>query len=608
MPAHAILIYLHLLLVLLFCVEPGLASFFLECPQECECRGPAASCKGGVIPPLDPRSTQLSFDSADPPITVFSASFAQHMDHLVTLELSSVGMTELESGALGQIPRLAALNITRNNITSLNLGTFENCSHLSSLSLENNNIRVIENGTFAPLTSLVNLSLAQNALTFLPGQLPGQLSLLDLDFNKIAAVPSLALDRLTTLNLCHNVISKVTQNQAGMQRLRNLCLGGSNFTVSERLINTKNFPELESLKLQGGEFGVKITPQAGDNIKGMANLRTLELDSCILSDLQLFNQPNSSLENLRVSNLKVKSKTSVSVRSRLALPSVHVFDVSGSPILAHFFLTSPAREGFVLTELTTLKMSRCNIMTFDKSVLLAKAPNIKRLDLSYNPLECTCYGLSWIPKYVREDKLSLVGEENTTCASPDHLAGLPLLTATLCPITTTNTSEVTTAPSTIPAKQTTTAIPTTLSPNTTEPRKTTLTSKQSPTTTTALPLTTKAEPTTMQPTTEASEASTLLGEIAVNNSGIGRSGTLPGSAAVDAGTLESPAAPKNRLSLTWLGIAAGTLLLVMFVVVAVGAVVRNSRNRRMIISHRRIDSRENMVAMAQICRSQDQLL
>lgn len=66
-----------------------------------------------------------------------------------------------------------------------------------------------------------------------------------------------------------------------MQRLRNLCLGGSNFTVSERLINTKNFPELESLKLQGGEFGVKITPQAGDNIKGMANLRTLELDSCM---------------------------------------------------------------------------------------------------------------------------------------------------------------------------------------------------------------------------------------------------------------------------------------------------------------------------------------
>lgn len=601
MPARAIL---HLLLVLPFCVDPGLASFFLQCPQACECQGPVAFCKGGKIPPLDPRSTQLSFDSADPPITVFSTSFAQHMDHLVTLELSSVGMTNIESGALGQIPRLTTLNITHNNITALHLGTFENCSLLSSLSLENNNIQVIENGTFVPLTSLVNLSLAQNALTFLPGQLPGQLRLLDLNFNKIAAVPSLALDRLITLNLCHNIIFNVTQNQPGMQRLRNLCLGGSNFTVTERLVSTENFPMLESLKLQGGDSGVKITPQAGDNIKGMASLRTLELDSCILSDLQLFNQPNSSLENLRVSNLKIKGKTSV--RSRLALPSVHVFDVSGSPILANFFLTSPARDGFVLTELTTLKMSRCNIKTFDKSVLLAKAPNIKRLDLSHNPLECTCYGLSWIPHYVREDKLSLVGEENTTCASPDHLAGLPLLTATLCPID--PSKETSTTPSTLPAKQTTTANSTILIPSTTEPRNVTSMNKHSPDTTTVLPLTTEAEPTTMQHTTEAAETSTLLGEIAVNISGIGRSGPPPGSVSVDAGTLESPAAPKTRPPLAWLGIAAGTLLLVMLVVVVVGAVVRNSRNRHLAISHRRISSQDNMVAMAQICRSQDQLL
>ncbi|XP_063584794.1 toll-like receptor 3 [Penaeus indicus] len=597
MPARAI----HsLLLVLPFCADLGLASYFLECPTVCKCLGPVVICKGGTIPPIGPQSTQLSFDSADPPITVFSTSFAQHMDHLVTLKLSSVGMTKFESGALGRIPRLTTLNITRNNITALRLGTFENCSRLSSLSLENNNIQVIENGTFMPLTSLVNLSLAQNALTFLPGQLPGQLHLLDLNFNKIAAIPSLALERLITLNLCHNVISKVTQNQAGMQRLRNLCLGGSNFTVTERLVNTKNFPMLESLKLQGGDSGVKITPQAGANIKGMASLRTLELDSCILSDFQLFNQPNSSLENLRVSNLKIKGKASV--RSRLALPSVHVFDVSGSPILANFFLTSPAREGFVLTELTTLKMSRCNIKTFDKSVLLAKAPNIMRLDLSHNPLECTCYGLSWIPHYVREDKLSLEGEENTTCASPEHLAGLPLLTATLCPID--PSKETSTTSSTTPAKQ----IPTILTSSTTEPRNVTLMNKQSPDTTTALPLTTKARPTTMQHTTEATETSTLLGEISVNISGIGRSGSPPGSVSVDAGTLESQAAPKIRPPLAWLGIAAGTLLLLILVVVAVGAVVRNSRNRHLAISHRRIDSRDNMVAMAQICRSQDQLL
>lgn len=228
-----------------------------------------------------------------------------------------------------------------------------------------------------------------------------------------------------------------------------------------------------------------------------------------LNSLQLFNQPNSRLENLRVSDLKIKTRTPT--RSGIKLPSIHVFDVSGSPILAHFFLNTPAREGFVLTELTTLKMSRCNIKTFDESLLLSKAPNIERLDLSHNPLECTCYGLSWIPHYVREDKLSLLGEENTTCASPHHLTGVPLLTATLCPIVFPSKEQTTIPHIIFPEEITFTVPPTSPKSSTLRPiSNTTFTSKQPPNTTTSLPLTTMDELTT----TEVAETSTTLAAIA----------------------------------------------------------------------------------------------
>lgn len=148
-----------------------------------------------------------------------------------------------------------------------------------------------------------------------------------------------------------------------------------------------------------------------------------------LPSLSVFSQANSKIEQLTATNVDIPKQTR-SV-SRIQLPSIAVFDVSGSPLLARLFLTSGAPTS--LPDLKVLKMSRCKISIFLENFLQQKTPNVSKLDLSDNPLECTCYGLAWIPKYVRDGKLSLLQEEKTICETPSHLKGIPLLLATLCP-------------------------------------------------------------------------------------------------------------------------------------------------------------------------------
>lgn len=147
-------------------------------------------------------------------------------------------------------------------------------------------------------------------------------------------------------------------------------------------------------------------------------------------NLKFFNQANSKLQNLKATDITLFMTRSGF--SKFELPSIAIFDLSYSPILAQLFLTSSSP--YSMPELKVLKMSHCNIRVFHQSFVQYKTPNLDQLDLSNNPLECTCYGISWIPNYVRQGKLILLHEENTTCATPPHLKSIPLLTASLCPI------------------------------------------------------------------------------------------------------------------------------------------------------------------------------
>ena len=136
----------------------------------------------------------------------------------------------------------------------------------------------------------------------------------------------------------------------------------------------------------------------------------------------------STLHDLRMTNIILLSTRMFSPIFKL--PLITLLDFSGSPGLAHSFLESPPTR--ILNSLKILRMPGCRIASLPQSLQKHKLPNITHLDISFNPLKCTC-DLAWIPDNVREGKLVLENEEYTICATPEHLRNITLLTTTLCP-------------------------------------------------------------------------------------------------------------------------------------------------------------------------------
>lgn len=420
--------------VFMVCLLSITVAFFYppDCPATCECEGLTIKCDGGVIPSLDKRLTSFEIQGASPPITALTTAIAEKLDHLVYLQLNSIGLTEVQPGALGVIERLESLKINNNNISVLNPGIFTNCSKLAYLSLENNNIHVIASGTFASLYELHNLSLAHNEISSLPKLLPAKIQVLNVEYNKITDIQDLCVNSLISLNLCHNNITYLDPDQVDLKNLIELCLGGPRFTLSDKLVNQNIFPVLGSLQLRGNsQTPIMMNDKSQRNIQAMTaqSLHTLELSSCRLTSLRIFNQVNSKLQNLKASDISIMIR---STAAKFELPAIEIFDISNSPFLAQLILNSPSPN--TLPGLKILKMSNCNIKVFPQNFLQYKTPNLNQLDLSNNPLDCTCYEASWIPNYVRQGKIILLHEESTTCATPPHLENIPLLTASLCPI------------------------------------------------------------------------------------------------------------------------------------------------------------------------------
>ncbi|KAK3874860.1 hypothetical protein Pcinc_020241 [Petrolisthes cinctipes] len=436
-------------ILIMWCILHTTQAFNYDCPQHCNCDGPTAKCEGGIIPSLNPRITAFEIEDMDTPITTLTSDITQQLKNLVSLRLNSIGLTRVEAGALAVIDRLLDLYINNNNINMLTKDTFLNCSSLTHLNLDHNNIHIIQNDTFMPLEQLQILSLAHNALKVLPNYMPRSIQNLNIEDNNLSTITQLFLDHLESLNLCHNSIIHIDADQISLNELRSLCLGGPNFTLSDSIVSPSKFPQLKQLTLMGSQQSpLLINPDVQSNIKTMArtSLHKLHLQSCNLLSADLFNLTNSKLTDVKATDTTFTTRR-VMKRSVINLPYIAILDFSGSPLLAQTFLHSP-RPSSAMPHLRILKMSRCGVTAFYESFLLQQVPNITHLDLSYNPLECTCYGMTWIPDYVREGKLNLLQELNTTCSKPSHLSAIPVLTATMCPITraihtTTTTTSIT---------------------------------------------------------------------------------------------------------------------------------------------------------------------
>lgn len=58
-------------------------AFNYDCPSNCDCDGPTATCEGGTIPSLNPRITAVEIQGMDTPLTSLTPNITQHLKNLV---------------------------------------------------------------------------------------------------------------------------------------------------------------------------------------------------------------------------------------------------------------------------------------------------------------------------------------------------------------------------------------------------------------------------------------------------------------------------------------------------------------------------------------------
>ncbi|NXJ07764.1 CD180 protein, partial [Odontophorus gujanensis] len=285
-------------------------------------------------------------------------------------------------------PSLTHLHI-KGNLQALQLGSgcLEGLTQLLHLDLSHSRIESLNccSKALNGLSSLKFLNLSHNTklqiqdVFFREG---ASLELLDIAFTHlhIAALegPFRNLHLLQVLNLSSSYINTSTQHL--FQGLENLVLLDLSQNVFESGITPKN----------------KLFQQ-------LSNLEVLILSSCELTAVD--NQVFHSLEKLRHIDLSHNKFTALSTDVFSKLKSIYL----------------------------NFAYNRIRIVTRDQ---IESLPGHSVINLSYNPLACTCSNIGFITWYGQNlDKIE--DPEGTTCSEPKSLSGAPLATVSVsCGIST----------------------------------------------------------------------------------------------------------------------------------------------------------------------------
>jgi protein toll len=210
------------------------------------------------------------------PLHVFDS-----LSNLLTLELGSNQMTNLEVGMFRNLSRLNRLNLWSNNLQNLTQGVFTGLSSLKFLDLSSNKLTSIYADLFANMPLLTELFLANNNFTSLPGGLLSRaknLTKLGLYNNRqqLKHVPPGLLANLTKLE-------EVDLHACGISSLPEDIFWGStaiiNISLTGNLLTSlpadlfRDTVQLRNLRL--GYNRLQILPDGV--FSTLSNLRVLEL-------------------------------------------------------------------------------------------------------------------------------------------------------------------------------------------------------------------------------------------------------------------------------------------------------------------------------------------
>ncbi|CAH1389404.1 unnamed protein product [Nezara viridula] len=323
-------------------------------------------------------------------VSIPSRSF-DSQKKLIELHLKYNKISAITNRTFEGLKKLTVLNLRGNFLEDLPDKLFYSLPQLEELDLGENRINRIDSTAFLGLTSLRVLLLDDNQLKIVPTTcFPTLGSLAELHvglnvFNQLPDDSFKGLNRLTILNLSGAGLENISDNAfRGLTTLRTLSLTGSRLTN----VPTKALSILE--RLEELALGQNMFTTIGlDAFNGLLNLKNLDITGA--PKLEKI-EKGFLRENLNLDTLILSINKKLTYLEDGAL--------GGLPNLKHLILRE---NGFT---------------TFSET--LVSWPELRTLDVSENPIHCSCK-LAWLKELLVRRNVSQV-----LCASPPPLKDKPL--------------------------------------------------------------------------------------------------------------------------------------------------------------------------------------
>ncbi|XP_062456485.1 CD180 antigen [Rhea pennata] len=334
------------------------------------------------------------------------------------------------------LTKLQKLDLTHTHISALPSG-ISGMKVLTELILNRNFFEHLCNTSVAAFPSLTHLHLRGNTQTLQLGsgclQTLAKLQYLDLSHSHIESSDCCnealnGLNSLQYLNLSYN--TKLHVHDVLFKEGTNLELLDIAFTqlhISTSQGPFRNLHLLQVLNLSSSQVNTSIQHL----FQGLENLMFLDLSQNIFeSGIMPKNKLLQQLSNLEVLILASCELTAIGDQVFHVLKKLRHIDLSHNKLIAFNTDAFSNLKSIYLN----FAHNRVQIIPRDKLVSL---PDYSIINLSYNPLECTCSNIGLITWY-KENLDKIEDPEETTCSQPKSLADVQLSTVTLyCGISTT---------------------------------------------------------------------------------------------------------------------------------------------------------------------------
>ena len=318
---------------------------------------------------------------------------------LAVLDLSANRLTRLTDDLFAELPSLTTLVLSRNKIQSVAPGSFESLRHLHTLHLEDNNLGHVPSAALLPLASkLRSLHLSKNLIEALEDgafRHLARLQLLALNDNAIDRIDTLAFETLVSLDvldLSFNRLDGPIQVFSTLSPVTQLDLSGNMWrTLPAAFLS--GFPRLQTLNISYMEYLRSVDPAVfhltlpgNATVPPVVSPKVLPLVNLVMTNNALWNHlPTELLRGLNNHLVRL--------------------DLSGNAF-------------------ETLEMGQHSDW-----------PQLRYLNVAYNPLECNC-SLLWLWNMLHHRnhsaRLSATSDGsgpivvNVTCSGPLPYSGHPL--------------------------------------------------------------------------------------------------------------------------------------------------------------------------------------